>query len=87
VYRLHAERKRGNGTFPLSIGSKGGKLRFNAEDIERYIASQSNNAPPVNVTATKQRKKQEREYEERQRKADKSLERHRQNRKTKVQES
>jgi predicted DNA-binding transcriptional regulator AlpA len=75
VYRQY---KQGKLPMPLPMP---GKLRWLASDIEAFLESR---APLVNVpTTTKQCKKQEREYQERQRKADQTLQRHERNRKAK----
>ena len=55
----------------------GGKLRFSAEDVEFYIASQSNTTPPGNaVSATKQRR-DAKAFKQRQEAAEAALDRHR----------
>ena len=71
IYRWHA-----GGKIPRSI-STSGTLRWLASDIEAFLQSQSNTAPPVKVPTAKQRKKQEREYKERQQRAAATLDRHR----------
>jgi len=73
VYRHLAQSRQGIGLFPLPISANGGKLRWNADDIERYIQSQSNIAPP-NVGNPVQLKKT---FEQRQIAAQRVLDRHR----------
>ena len=69
VYRQY---KQGKLPMPLSMS---GKLRWLASDIEAFLQSRA--PPPVNApTATKQRKKQGQEYEERQQRAEQTLQRH-----------
>jgi predicted DNA-binding transcriptional regulator AlpA len=80
VYRWLGQRRRGIGTFPLPISSMGGKLRWLADDIEHYIASQV--SPSVNVSTTRQAKRQAKDFRERQERATEALRRHGLNRKT-----
>jgi predicted DNA-binding transcriptional regulator AlpA len=75
VYRQY---KQGKLPMPLSMP---GKLRWLASDIEAFLQSRA--PPPVqSIPATKQRKKQEQEYQERQQLAEQTLERHKLNRNT-----
>jgi predicted DNA-binding transcriptional regulator AlpA len=75
VYKL---KKQGKLPIPLSMP---GKLRWLASDIEAFLQSRA--PPPVNApTATKQRKKQEQKYRERQQRAEQTLQRHKLNRNT-----
>jgi len=81
IYRHLAQRRKGIGNFPLPLSS-GGKHRWNAEDIEQYIRSQSNSAPP-NISNPAQSKREAKAYKERQEAARQVLERHRVNRSSK----
>ena len=78
VYRMNAQ-----GILrPISI--RGGKLRFLASDVEALLQSQSNTTPLVNpTTSAKERKRERQAYQERQRRAEAALEKHRINRKVK----
>jgi predicted DNA-binding transcriptional regulator AlpA len=72
VYKL---KKQGKLPMPLSMS---GKLRWLASDIEAFLQSRA--PPPVNApTATQHRKKQDREYQERQQRAEQTLQRHKLN--------
>ena len=84
VNRYLALRRRSEGTFPLPISVSRGKGRWLESDIDDYIESLSN----VNVNDTapvlpKPKKQREREFNERQEKAAKTLARHARNRKPK----
>lgn len=82
IYRWHADSKRGIGSFPLGIGR--GKLRFSADEIERYIASQLNSPPQVNVASASKQRRKAKVHKQHQASATKAtLEKHRRNRKTK----
>jgi hypothetical protein len=59
----------------MPVSKRGEKLRWLASDFEKFLESQAT-TPVQSVTTTKQRKKREQEYEERQRRADQALERH-----------
>ena len=72
---LH-ESRNGRGNFPLPISPPGGKLRWLASDIEAYLASLSV-APPVNIRTPQEIRQDKKAFEERQRLADKALEKHR----------
>ena len=82
VNRYLALRRKGEGTFPLPISVSRGKGRWLSTDIDQYITLQSsvNDTDPVLPKSKKQR---EREFNERQEKATKTLARHARNRKSK----
>jgi predicted DNA-binding transcriptional regulator AlpA len=80
VNRLLAQRREGTGAFPLPLSSYKGKGRWLASQLDDYIASLSNVNDGTTVPA-KSKKKQEREYSERQRKAKAALARHSTNKK------
>jgi len=67
VNRLLALRRKGEGTFPLSLSSFKGKGRWLASDVDDYIESLSNvktvNAKPTNDTA---KRRERTAYEQRQ---------------------
>ena len=77
IRRWLADRRRGIGSFPLTVSSPGCKCRWLLSDIEAYIASQSqaNAIPPVTPSARQVRRDQK-EFQERQTAADKALLRH-----------
>jgi len=76
VYRMNSQ------GILQSISTRGGKLRFLASDVEALLHSQSNKAPMLNATTSaKNRKREEREYKQRQEAASKALQRHRISRK------
>jgi len=76
VRRHLAQRRRGIGLFPLPISAQGGKLRWSAECVERYILSQSNTTSP-NVCGSAQQKRDTKSFAQRQEAARQVLERHR----------
>lgn len=70
------------GTFPQPINGRGRKLLWTEDAIQDWIRHrQSTVTPPVQITTVKQRKRQERAYQERQQRAEQALQRHRINRK------
>lgn len=83
VYKYLAQTRQGTGTFPLPISVAGGKLRWNADDIERYIESRSSTVTSNNMTSTSERRKKAKADSNRQEAAKKAMERHRNNRATK----
>jgi len=89
IYRWHAESKRGNGRFPLSISSgcgnsRGtGKLRWLASDIENFLASQATRPPPVHVASASERRKEAKDHQEHRQRTEAILEKHRLNRRKK----
>jgi predicted DNA-binding transcriptional regulator AlpA len=74
VNRLLAQRRKGEGTFPLPLSSFKGKGRWLASDVDGYIESLSDcNVVSVPVKSEKQKA---REFVERQKRAKATLERH-----------
>ena len=76
IYRWVALRRRQVGTFPLPISARGGKLRFNAEDIEAYLQSQSENTLPNSIAISRQMKTATKEQHRRQKTTETGLARH-----------
>ena len=74
VNRLLAQRRRGEGTFPLPLSTFKGKGRWRAKDVDDYIESLSDcNVINVPVKSEKQRA---REFIERQKRAKATLAKH-----------
>jgi predicted DNA-binding transcriptional regulator AlpA len=71
IYRWLAERRSGQGTFPLPISRRKAKLRWLASDIEHYIELQSVETPVFVSPA-----KREKDYQRRQKAAKAALARH-----------
>ena len=75
VNRLLAQRRKGEGTFPLPLSTFKGKGRWRASDVDGYIESlaQHNATPTVPVKSERQKA---REFTERQKRAKQTLEQH-----------
>jgi predicted DNA-binding transcriptional regulator AlpA len=82
IYRMKSRR-----ILPSPISTQGGKLRWLASDIESFIQSQSNTAPPIKVVGASERRRKEKAFKQRQDAASKALEKHRHNRKEKETQS
>lgn len=83
INRWLRQTRNGEMDFPLPISPKGCKGRWLASDIERYIESQSNVAPQVVVTSTKQQRREVKNFEQRQADSKRILEKHASGRKAK----
>ena len=81
IYRWLAERRAGRGQFPLPLAGGGsgrsGKLRWLASDIESFLLSQSNPAPPIKVASASERRREAKVHKQRQEAAEVALARHR----------
>jgi len=75
VYRWLGDTRKGIGTFPLPISSRGGKLRWLESDVEAFLASQSA-PPPISVPTARKAKRSAKAFQERQAAANKALQRH-----------
>lgn len=73
------ETRQGRNDFVLPYTTKGKRRYWVADAVYDWILRRQSiaNQPPINITTAKQRKKQEREFQERQQRADAGLERHR----------
>jgi predicted DNA-binding transcriptional regulator AlpA len=85
IDRWCEETREGHNDFPCPFSFRGRKQLWTADIIQEWIQRRQSAAnPPVNVpTTSKERRQEQKAYQERQRKADQSLERHRRNRKAK----
>jgi len=81
VNRYLAQRRKGQGSFPLPISPFKGKGRWLSSDVDQYIASLSNANVSAHVPA-KSEKQKAREFIERQQRAKATLARHGIDRKT-----
>jgi predicted DNA-binding transcriptional regulator AlpA len=77
INRWLGQTRRGIGQFPKPISVAGGKGRWLASDIERWLESQSIAISPVNVPTARQAKRNARAFQERQASADRALARFR----------
>ena len=78
IDRWCEETRQGKNDFPLPFTQKGRRVMWTADAIHDWIRHRQSTAlPPVNITTAKQRRKQEREYQERQQRAEAALEKHR----------
>ena len=75
VNRLLAQRRRGEGFFPLPLSTFRGKGRWLASDVDAYIESLSGCNTASSVPAKSDRQKS-REFAERQKRARRTLEQH-----------
>ena len=78
VNREHAKSIRGESNFPQKISSPKCKGRWLANDVDNYIASLSKVNDSTTIP-TKSQKQQEREFNERQKRAKAALARHSRN--------
>jgi len=76
VNRLLSLRRKGTGNFPLPVSAFKGKGRWLASDIDGYLESlsNSNRVPPASFA--KSEKAKAKEFTERQKRAQQTLERH-----------
>ena len=75
VNRLLAQRRKGEGLFPLPLSTFKGKGRWLASDIDAYIESLSDCNVAANVPVKSERQKA-REFADRQKRAKATLEQH-----------
>jgi len=75
VNRLLAQRRKGEGIFPLPLSSFKGKGRWLASDVDAYIESLSDCNIPANVPVRSEKRKA-RDFDERQKRAQRTLEQH-----------
>jgi len=80
VNRWLHQRRKGQGNFPLPISPPGGKLRWLAADIERFLQSQSNVPSSIVPTSIAQKRREDKAYERRQAEAAATLRKHATNR-------
>jgi len=76
VNRWLHQRRKGQGNFPLPISPPGGKLRWLATDIERFLQSQSNVSSSIVLTSIAQKRREDKAYERRQAEAAATLRKH-----------
>jgi predicted DNA-binding transcriptional regulator AlpA len=76
VHRWLGQRRKGIGSFPLPISSKGGKLRWLSNDIESFLESHSASPPQV-ISPVRQMRRDKKDFQKRQLLAAEALQRHR----------
>jgi predicted DNA-binding transcriptional regulator AlpA len=82
VDRWLRESREGRNDMPLPFSMKGRRVLFVAETFYDWIRHRQTNALPPVIPSGKERKRQQKEFKQRQESADQTLQRHRQKRKT-----
>jgi predicted DNA-binding transcriptional regulator AlpA len=77
IHRWLGQRRKGIGTFPLPVSCWGGKLRWLASDVNKWLAAQSQAATPPIIPTARSNTQDNKDFPERQGRAEADVEKQR----------